>query len=120
MNELIEAFRASDKVAAFLAIRPTYTFHLVESDPTGSVRSITHVRDSDTRINGGYFIFRREIFDYIGPGEDLVDEPFRRLLNDPRFARVPMALETPKAPEPRADREALALLRGLRGRRRPG
>ncbi|MGH7415634.1 MAG: deoxyribonuclease IV [Candidatus Rokuibacteriota bacterium] len=44
-------------------------------------------------------------------------EPFRWLLNDPRFARVPMALETPKDPEPRADREALALLRRLRPRR---
>jgi deoxyribonuclease-4 len=41
-------------------------------------------------------------------------EPFRRLMNDPRFARVPMALETPKEPEPRADRQALALLRRLR------
>jgi deoxyribonuclease-4 len=45
-------------------------------------------------------------------------EPFRLLMNDRRFARVPMALETPKEPEPRADRQALALLRGLRGRRR--
>ncbi len=41
-------------------------------------------------------------------------EAFRRLVNDRRFARVPMALETPKDPEPRADREALALLRRLR------
>ncbi len=29
-----------------------------------------------------------------------------------------MALETPKDPEPRADRDALALLRGLRRRSR--
>jgi deoxyribonuclease-4 len=42
--------------------------------------------------------------------------PFRHLMNDRRFARVPMALETPKDPEPRADREALALLRRLRRR----
>jgi deoxyribonuclease IV len=42
-------------------------------------------------------------------------ESFRQLMNDRRFARVPMALETPKDPEPRADREALALLRRLRG-----
>jgi deoxyribonuclease-4 len=41
-------------------------------------------------------------------------EAFRRLMNDRRFARVPMALETPKDPEPRADRDALALLRRLR------
>ncbi len=31
-------------------------------------------------------------------------------------ARVPMALETPKEPEPKADRQALALLRSLRRR----
>jgi deoxyribonuclease-4 len=51
----------------------------------------------------------------IGRGH-LGTEPFRWLVRDPRFARVPMALETPKDPEPRADREALALLRRLRGR----
>jgi deoxyribonuclease-4 len=39
---------------------------------------------------------------------------FRRLMTDRRFATVPMALETPKDPEPKADRDALALLRKLR------
>ena len=39
---------------------------------------------------------------------------FRRLMTDRRFAKVPMALETPKDPEPKADRDALALLRRLR------
>jgi deoxyribonuclease-4 len=39
---------------------------------------------------------------------------FRLLMNDRRFARVPMTLETPKDPEPKADRAALALLRRLR------
>jgi deoxyribonuclease-4 len=51
----------------------------------------------------------------IGQGH-LGVEPFRWLMNDRRFARVPMVLETPKAPEPRADRDALALLRRLRRR----
>jgi deoxyribonuclease-4 len=40
---------------------------------------------------------------------------FRLLMRDRRFTRVPMALETPKEPEPKADRDALALLRRLRG-----
>ena len=39
---------------------------------------------------------------------------FRCLLNDRRFARVPKVLETPKEPEPEADRRNLARLRGLR------
>jgi len=80
LPELIEAFRRSDAVAAFLAVRPTYTFHIVDSAPDGTVLSIVHVRDAETRINGGYFIFRREIFDYLREGEELVEEPFRRLI----------------------------------------
>ena len=32
------------------------------------------------RVNGGYFAFKTEIFDYIGPGEELVVEPFERLV----------------------------------------
>lgn len=41
--------------------------------------------------------------------------PFRLLLGDPRFTRVPKVLETPKEPEPIADRRNLAALRRLRG-----
>jgi deoxyribonuclease IV len=43
-------------------------------------------------------------------------QPFRLLLNDRRFARVPKVLETPKEPEPTADLENLATLRRLRRR----
>ncbi len=80
LPDLIEAFSRTDNVAAFLAVRPTYSFHLVESTPDGTVQAINHVREAETRINGGYFIFRREIFDYIREGEEMVEEPFRRLI----------------------------------------
>ena len=50
--------------------------------------------------------------------------PFRFLLNDRRFTRTPKVIETPKDPEPEADRRNLAKLRRLRwgrpvGRVRP-
>jgi glucose-1-phosphate cytidylyltransferase len=38
------------------------------------------VMGSDIWINGGYFILRREFLDQLRPGEDLVEEPLRRLL----------------------------------------
>jgi glucose-1-phosphate cytidylyltransferase len=31
-------------------------------------------------MNGGSFIFRNKIFDHIGDGEELVDQPFKRLI----------------------------------------
>jgi len=49
----------------------------------------------------------------VGEGQ-LGLEAFRLLLNDPRFAHIPMVLETPKGPDGAEDRRNLALLRSLR------
>jgi glucose-1-phosphate cytidylyltransferase len=77
-------FRSRDAAAAFLAVRPSYTFHVVETDGE-RVERVRHVRDADIWINGGYFVLRPEIFDAIGPGEDLVNEPFARLIEAGRL-----------------------------------
>ena len=45
-------------------------------------QGIRATQDADLWINGGFFIFRREIFDYLRDGEELVEEPFRRLIED--------------------------------------
>lgn len=55
----------------------------------------------------------RDRHEHIGEGA-LGLGPFRRLLRDTRFARVPKVLETPKEPEPIADRKNLRTLRALR------
>ena len=48
--------------------------------------SIEDIANTPIRINGGYFIFRREIFEYIGAGEELVNEPFQRLVRQRQLA----------------------------------
>ncbi|HEV8166811.1 MAG TPA: sugar phosphate nucleotidyltransferase [Actinomycetota bacterium] len=80
LPELIDDFLRQDKVAAFISVRPTYTFHVVSARDDGVVERIDDVRVSDIWINGGYMILRKEIFDYIGEGEELVQEPFQRLI----------------------------------------
>jgi len=50
--------------------------------------------------------------EHIGKGH-MGLEPFRRVLNDPRFAGLPMCLETPKGPDLKEDVENLATLREL-------
>ena len=82
LDPLIADFERRDKVAAFISIRPPQTFHVLSIAEDGDVEAITHVRESDIWMNGGYFLFRNSIFDYIKPGEDLVDEPFRRLIEE--------------------------------------
>jgi glucose-1-phosphate cytidylyltransferase len=81
LDERIDRFLAADAVASFLCVRPTsYSFHLVRRNGSNLVTGIDDVGTSDLWINGGYFIFRPEIFDVIGPGEDLIDAPFTRLI----------------------------------------
>ena len=80
LSDIIDRFKKSGKTGCFLAIHPPITFHLVEFDENGLVHRLRESRESEIWINGGYFIFRKEIFDYIQEGDDLVAEPFKRLI----------------------------------------
>ena len=68
---------------------PNYSFHLVETDEQDYVRGVTETTHSDLWINGGYFVFKREIFDYMKEGEELVVEPFQRLIEKKELLAVP-------------------------------
>jgi glucose-1-phosphate cytidylyltransferase len=80
LDQMVDAFRASGKVASFMAVPPSQSFHLVNLDAEGEVESLRPVSETDLLINGGFFVLRREIFDFIEPGEELVREPFARLI----------------------------------------
>jgi glucose-1-phosphate cytidylyltransferase len=77
---MIERAKGAGVTASFLAARPNYSFHVVSMNDHGFVDGVSDVTKSDVWINGGYFVMRSEVFDEIGPGEDLVDEPFSRLM----------------------------------------
>lgn len=78
---MIETFVHTGKVATFMCCRPSQTFHVVDLKENGLVNKLEYVRDTGLLINGGYFIFRKEIFDYMREGEELVIEPFQRLID---------------------------------------
>jgi glucose-1-phosphate cytidylyltransferase len=80
LGKMIAEVEATDSVASFIAVPPSQSFHLVDLEPRGSVTSIRPVAESGLLINGGFFVLRQEIFDFIEPGEELVIEPFRRLI----------------------------------------
>jgi glucose-1-phosphate cytidylyltransferase len=77
---MMETFQRSDAVASLLLVQPTASFDLVAVGPQGRVSEVRALTKSDIWINGGFFIMRREIFNYIKPGEELVREPFQRLI----------------------------------------
>jgi len=80
LDRLIDDFSARHAVASFLSVRPTYPVHRVLRRDDGVVSAFERVAESGLRINGGYFILRGTIFDAIEPGDELVVEPFRRLM----------------------------------------
>ena len=77
---MIDRVRTTGATASFLAVRPNYSFHVVSMDDDGIVDGIHDVTRSDVWINGGYFVLRSELLDDLRPGEELVEEPFHRLL----------------------------------------
>ena len=67
-------------IASFVSVRPNLSLHAVSAGQDGWVSEIRPITKSDLRINGGFFVLRREIFDYLRPGEELVGEAFERLI----------------------------------------
>ena len=82
LPELIKSFKERGKIACFLCVKPSQTFHVVSLRDGNLVDDIRYVRDADIIINGGFFVFRKEIFRYIKDGEELVEEPFKRLIQE--------------------------------------
>ena len=68
LPDMIRQFENSHAIGQMLIVQPNYTFHIIDADDDGGVRAINNVRDAAMWINGGYFVFRREIFDFIRSG----------------------------------------------------
>ena len=80
LPKMLQKFKRSEKVAAFVCAPPSQTFHVVHMKGSSRVERIAPVREAGLLVNAGFFTFRHDIFDYIGAGEDLVGPPFDRLI----------------------------------------
>jgi glucose-1-phosphate cytidylyltransferase len=86
---LIEHFQKSDKTAAMLCVKPNMSVHFVSVNGEGFVDDIRDIDQTGIRINGGYFVFKKRIFDYLQDGEELVHEPFQRLIAEGQLTGYP-------------------------------
>lgn len=83
LPQQLDHFHQQGKVASFLCVLPNLSYHVVSLEADSSlVSGINAINDGSVRINGGYFIFKKEIFDYIEEKEELVIEPFERLMQE--------------------------------------
>ena len=79
LAEVVAFAQESERAATFLGVVPNYTSHVVQANPDGGVTAVRHVTDVGLRINGGFFVMSQRVFDFMNPGEDLMDEPSIRM-----------------------------------------
>jgi glucose-1-phosphate cytidylyltransferase len=91
LPQQLQHFHEQDKVASFLCVRPNLSYHMVSlQQGNGSlVSEIRAINDGNLRINGGYFVFKKKIFDYMREKEELVIEPFHRLVAEKQLIGYP-------------------------------
>jgi glucose-1-phosphate cytidylyltransferase len=89
LPDMISRFEASSAVASLLAVPLQSSHHVVDIGDDGLIIRVTPMRDMLQWENGGYFIFRSEIFDYLDEGEDLVEDALTRLVVRGRVLAYP-------------------------------
>jgi glucose-1-phosphate cytidylyltransferase len=91
LPEQLEHFHRHGKIASFLCVRPNLSYHIVslQEGDASLVSGIHAINNGTVRINGGFFIFNRGIFDYIGEREELVNGPFQRLVEKNQLIGYP-------------------------------
>jgi glucose-1-phosphate cytidylyltransferase len=80
LDRHIADFRRLKATASFVAVASAQSFHALHGDDDGVVTSFGRMRDASLWINGGFFCLRREIFDVVEDGDELVEAPFQRLI----------------------------------------
>lgn len=89
LDDHIAKFEEADVMGAFMAFKSTQSFHVVQYGDDHYVSSISPISSSGYSINCGYFIFKYDVFNYINDGEELVEEPFQRLIADHQLMAYP-------------------------------
>ncbi len=80
------SFTERKVVASFAAVRSSQSFHAVYAGDDGIVTHMGAMPDQPIWVNGGFFVMRPAIFDYIREGEELVEQPFQRLIAERKLA----------------------------------
>jgi glucose-1-phosphate cytidylyltransferase len=89
LDRMIEHFHSRGVVASVATIRSPLSFHTLSAGGDGIVTALGSAGDGTARINGGFFVLRGDIFDYMRDGEDLVGPPLERLIAQRALAAWP-------------------------------
>jgi glucose-1-phosphate cytidylyltransferase len=86
LSGYLDFARRRDRIATFVSVKPNLSYHIAQTNSDGLVTRIKELRRSGMRINAGFFVLKKDIFKYMEPGDELVIEPFQRLIRDQQLA----------------------------------
>ncbi|HMP79139.1 MAG TPA: sugar phosphate nucleotidyltransferase [Pirellulaceae bacterium] len=86
---LIDFHLRNEAIATLMTVRPTQTCHCVTAQENGRVTNIRAIAETNTQINAGFFVLDQQIFSYLHEGEELILEPFDRLIEKGKLFTMP-------------------------------
>ncbi|QJY48556.1 sugar phosphate nucleotidyltransferase [Pseudonocardia broussonetiae] len=85
LDAMVDDFAASDAVGRLLAVPPQPAFHCVGIGEDDRITAISPLQEMPLWENGGYFVLRPEIFDYLPEGGDLIADACTPLAREGRM-----------------------------------
>jgi len=79
ISRLVDFHKKHGKIATVTTVKPVSRFGVLDIDKDNKVLSFNEKPQGESSINGGYFIFEPQIFDYLEDNSVLEDDPLRRL-----------------------------------------
>ena len=76
---LLRFHREHGRIATLTAVQPYSQFGILKLDEMGCIHRFEEKPRMNDWVNGGFFVFNRAIFDYLGPNDILEKEPFEQL-----------------------------------------
>lgn len=74
LDDMIARFDESGAIGGLMAVPPQSAFHCVDVDEDGRLSTISSLQQMPLWENGGYLVFRPEIFEYVTEGCDLIGD----------------------------------------------
>ena len=85
LDKMIERFGRSDAIGGLLAVPPQSAFHCVNLGEGDAISSISTLTEMPLWENGGYLMFRPEIFDHVEEDCDLIGDVCAPLAKEGRM-----------------------------------
>jgi glucose-1-phosphate cytidylyltransferase len=89
LPSMLKRFEASSATAGLIAVPLQSSHHVVDIGDDGMITQVTPMQDLRQWENGGYLIFRQEIFDHLHEGSDLVEDALVELVHQRRVLAYP-------------------------------